>query len=201
MVTVWEAGEYWVTVANEHNCTRSDTMMVNVNELPVVELGSDTLLCYYHDITLDAGNPGGTYLWSTGDVSKTITVDSTGMVSGMKTVFVDVLSADGCFSSDTIHLSFMECLGLEEKQVISDLQVYPNPGDGLFTAMADVKAPVRGELTVTNNNGARVFRNDDLWLEPGVRFEINLQTLPDGVYTVQVITSGALYRSRIIISR
>ena len=45
---------------------------------PVVNLGSDTVLCG-SSLVLDAGNPGATYLWSTGEVSQSISADSSGI--------------------------------------------------------------------------------------------------------------------------
>jgi len=59
------------------------------------ELGVDTLKCKGENITLDAGNIGATYLWNTGDTSKTIQVITPG------TYWVRV-SSNGCFEYDTV---------------------------------------------------------------------------------------------------
>ena len=125
MITVMDQGQYWVQVANEYDCTRSDTMQLTVNTLPVISLGNDTVLCYYHTLQLDAGNPGSAYAWSTGDETQTITVDTTGMVDNMKTIKVEVTTPDECMSADSITINFIECLGINEMPKLSGLQVYP----------------------------------------------------------------------------
>lgn len=94
------AGMYVLTVTDSINgCSASDTVMVGIDIPPVVDLGNDTTLvfCAGH-LTLDAGNPGMTYLWSTGATTQTIHVSATG------TYYVHVISSGGCLASDTIHV-------------------------------------------------------------------------------------------------
>ena len=43
-----------------------------------VDLGNDKVIPEGETTTLDAGNPGSTYLWSTGETSQTISVDTSG---------------------------------------------------------------------------------------------------------------------------
>lgn len=65
---------------------------------PVVDLGSDSSFCT-GAILLDAGNPGCTYLWSTGATTQTINALSGG------TFWVIVTSPQGCQVSDTVNFS------------------------------------------------------------------------------------------------
>ncbi|OYT16145.1 MAG: hypothetical protein B7C24_09300 [Bacteroidetes bacterium 4572_77] len=55
------------------------TVSVSARDLPIVDLGEDQTLCMNHEITLDAGNEGATYLWSTGEETQTIMVDTAGL--------------------------------------------------------------------------------------------------------------------------
>lgn len=63
-----------------------------------VDLGPDIDLCAGESVTLDAGNPGYEFLWSTGATSQTITVDTEGEYS----VQVSYL---GNTESDTVYVS------------------------------------------------------------------------------------------------
>jgi hypothetical protein len=54
---------------------------VEVSEEPEVYLGPDTTINQGQSIVLDAGNPGSSYLWSTGDTTQTIEVSQAGIYS------------------------------------------------------------------------------------------------------------------------
>jgi hypothetical protein len=128
-ITVTEAGEYWVQIETILGCFDADTLQLAIDPLPVVSLGNDTTLCYYHVLYLDAGNPGATYLWSTGETTRTIMVDTTGMVQGAKEIWVEVTTDKKCSSSDYLNINFIECTGIDENDLI-DIAVYPNPSNG-----------------------------------------------------------------------
>jgi gliding motility-associated-like protein len=71
---------------------------------PIAGLGADTVLCGPGSVTLDAsGMGGGTYLWSTGATTPTITVTQSG------TYFVSVTGAV-CAGAmvDTINVTFLQ---------------------------------------------------------------------------------------------
>lgn len=91
------AGTFWVTVSIG-NCTESDT--VQVTFLATVELGSSLSLCDVDQgVVLDAGNPGSSYIWSTGATSQNITVTESG------TYYVEVLNSSNCLLTDTIDVT------------------------------------------------------------------------------------------------
>lgn len=91
------AGTYWVIVS-VGNCQESDT--VQVTYLATVELGSAISLCNVDQgVTLDAGNPGSTYIWSTGETSQQITIVEAGQY------FVDVINSSNCALTDTIDVT------------------------------------------------------------------------------------------------
>lgn len=98
-IKVAAPGQYIVTVTNADGCTGKDTIVVTNYALPVVALGADQNICTSDTITLDAGNPGATYLWSTGATTRTIRVSLAGTYS------VVVTSAQGCNNSDAIVIT------------------------------------------------------------------------------------------------
>ncbi len=80
---------YVVTGTSAGGCQKKDTISVTVNPVPVVNL-SPTFICPGFSTTLDAGNPGAAYVWSTGETSQTISVSDSG------TYTVVVTSTNGC---------------------------------------------------------------------------------------------------------
>lgn len=106
---------------------------IKVFESPVVELGKDTSLCPWQNIILDAGNPGATFIWSTGDTSQTILVDSTGIGIGSKIFWVDVSFNQVCTKRDSVRLTFQICSNIQNSITITVVQLYPNPADEYIT--------------------------------------------------------------------
>lgn len=97
-ISVSSSGIYWVDVSNG-NCVQRDSIDVTVTPLPVISLGNDTLLCPNAQLTLNAGNPGALYAWSTGENTQNIIIDSSGTYS----VFV---TQSSCSSRDTINVAY-----------------------------------------------------------------------------------------------
>ncbi len=88
------SGVYWVD-ATTNGCTQRDSITVIINALPVVNLGPDTTLCPNTTITLNAGNPGATYVWNTGQTTQTISADSAFN-------YVVAVTLNGCPGGDSI---------------------------------------------------------------------------------------------------
>jgi hypothetical protein len=88
-------GSHFVSV---YDICGSDTASVNVIAQLHADL-PDTNLCEGTSAILHQGISNGTYLWSTGSTDSVITVDSA------QVVFVSVVSADGCASSDTATIT------------------------------------------------------------------------------------------------
>ncbi len=90
--------------------TTSDSVTVQVNPLPVVNVGVDTLICMGDTLTINAGEGFATYLWSTGETTESIKAAASGSYS------VTVTNEFGCFGSDTLALVV---LGIPVKPVIT----------------------------------------------------------------------------------
>lgn len=111
-ITATAAGTYWVTVDNGV-CAAMDTMSINAYTIP--DIGNDTAVCTGQILTLDAGNPGSTYQWSTGAQTQTITVNSTGIY------WVDVTSGS-CTFRDSINI---QVLTVQQPDMGPDTAVCP----------------------------------------------------------------------------
>lgn len=92
-------GSYIVNVVDFFGCTAADTVVLIINDAPDVDLGPDATAC--NMVTLDAGNPGASYIWSVaGQFAQTLDVDQSGTYS----VTVNQL---GCEASDTVNVTIL----------------------------------------------------------------------------------------------
>ena len=100
-ISVDTAATYAVTVMDANSCSAQDSILIDVNPIPIVDLGVDTSLCDGITFTLDAGNPGASYQWSTGGAStQTISV-STGDIYS-----VTVTDIFNCTAEDAVTVNF-----------------------------------------------------------------------------------------------
>lgn len=94
---------YYVAAAAHYQATcetgTRKLVVATVHQLPTVTLGHDTVICQGTSITLDAGNPGKAYSWSTGATTQTIHATSAGTYS------VSVTDGNNCKNADTINIS------------------------------------------------------------------------------------------------
>lgn len=98
-ITVNTSGTYWFTGTTNSGCVYADTITITV--VPYIpSLPADTTLCGTGSAVLDAGAGLGTYLWSTGDQTQSITVTSPGQY------WVMTQNALGCVGYDTIQINY-----------------------------------------------------------------------------------------------
>jgi hypothetical protein len=87
---------YTVTGTDGNGCVNTSSITVNVNPLPIVSLGADSAYCDSH--TINAQNPGSTYLWNDSTTAQTIVVSSPG------NYHVTVTDLNGCSNSDSVYI-------------------------------------------------------------------------------------------------
>lgn len=99
-LNITNPGKYWVRATNSNGCDATDTMLVSLGYPPIVTLGADTAYCQGSTIKLYAGyGVGNTYQWSTGAITSSISVGTTGTYS------VVVTNTLGCKASDIINVT------------------------------------------------------------------------------------------------
>ena len=96
---------YYLNVTDGFNFT-SASVGVTVNQNPAVNLGSDTVVCVFDTITIDAGGQGVSYIWSNGSTERTVSVGSTGIGFESRQLSVAVTSAEGCVTVAQRNVAF-----------------------------------------------------------------------------------------------
>ncbi|MEI7596247.1 MAG: gliding motility-associated C-terminal domain-containing protein [Bacteroidota bacterium] len=91
---------YTVVVSDNSGCSEQQSISVNVNALPVVNLGADVSVCQSSPALIDAQNAGSTYSWNpNGEITQTIQATASGQYS------VTVTNTQGCSERDTINVT------------------------------------------------------------------------------------------------
>ncbi len=100
-IVVNQPGLYWLKVSRLA-CSFTDSIIVNYNPVPDVNLGSDTTLCNHAVLQLNVANPNSNYVWQNGSTSSSYTVNSPG------TYFVTTVNQYACSNADTVVIRFLQ---------------------------------------------------------------------------------------------
>jgi len=92
-------GKIKIRTIDSKGCISTDSITIGtLYPKPTVNLGKDSVFCWKKKITIDAQNTGAKYKWSSGQVTQSIVVDTTGLFS------VTVTDLKTCSNSDTIAI-------------------------------------------------------------------------------------------------
>ncbi len=129
-------GTYTVKVTDQYGCNAKDTIIVNINSLPDVNLGLDIPLALNNSLILDAGSGYLYYQWNNGATSQTIQINGWDYPLGPITLSVTIMDANGCFNSDQITITITQPAGINE---ISDneFKIFPIPFSETLTVISN----------------------------------------------------------------
>lgn len=155
--------EWYATVQDTILTATSPVTKFTASTLPVVNLGHDTTITCGQALTLNAGNTGLNYLWSTGATTQTINVAAAG------TYFVKVTNpVSGCFASDTLLINVATSLNASftVTNVVCNggntgaIVLAPTGGNGTYTYIwsnaattQNISGLTAGTYTVTITDG------------------------------------------------
>jgi hypothetical protein len=148
---------------------------------PAINLGNDTTINASSSITLDAGAGHAAYAWSTGATTQTINVASPPLPAGNHTFIVQVTDQNGCVNSDTILVTILPALGVEER-TLPTVSVYPNPmSDVLTIDGTNLNTPT--VLHLMNALGEIVMSKT---VQPNTNIHLNTTELATGLYFIRI---------------
>ncbi len=189
----WYISEIW-----DGTKYSKDSVFVDVIPSPVVDIGSDTSLCGDISWTLDAKNPGSEYFWSTGETTQTIMIDTTGKGLGNQTINVDVTNSFGCVTSDQIAINFVNCTGIDEKEV-SRITISPNPNNGEFIIKTGITDYKKCQLRIFSSTGNKVYNNSNSEIGANGEIIVWLEDQDPGYYTAILIVDSRILTTKFIL--
>ena len=107
---------YSLTVTDNNGCSDTDIATVVVNPIPFANAGSNVFILAGESTTLTASG-GGSYLWSTGETTETITV-----TPSVTTTYSVTVTVNGCSDEDdvTVFVNEAPSVDLGPDQVICE---------------------------------------------------------------------------------
>ncbi len=126
-ITVSTANTYILTVTNNFNCVGKDTIVVGMDTLPLISLGSDKTICTNDSVSIGVNNLYVSYNWlpNIGNQSNTV-------VKNSGNYQLQVLDANGCKGSASVNVFLQD---LPQPNLGADITICKgesfllNPGD------------------------------------------------------------------------
>ena len=191
---------FWAEVTNTDGCSSRDTVYLNFAAIPEINLGADTAVCGGVTITLDAGNPGSTFLWSNGLTSQAIVADTLGIGYGIQEITVEVTSEFGCVNNNGISIEFVDCTGIDELHSLA-IRIYPNPASGIINVelIGEANSPV--DIKIMNVTGKIVLNYDNIFVSGTHIQKVDISNFADGIYTIVVVNEGISSTRKVVLRK
>jgi hypothetical protein len=168
----------YCTVSDEYG-VQSDTIYISFKS-QLLNLGPDQSVYIGDTVTLDAG-VFTTYDWSTGEHTRIVKVDSSGVGFGTKKVYCTVSDEYGV-QSDTVRITFKPYQGIFDHKSEMNVTIHPNPViNNQFTITANLTVT---SIEVVSIIGKTVYSKPLLFNQKEVQVVLN--EIPDGVYFVRI---------------
>jgi hypothetical protein len=163
--------------------------------IPEVDLGpTDTTLLSALFMELDAGNEGAVYLWSTGETTRKIRVDTSGAYS------VWVIGDHHCTAVDFISITILSSLEEIGHQDFS-MSIFPNPVHNKLFFKPNFRTEKENvTVTIISQTGKTMFVRTFKELSPKETYEIYLGSVPAGLYLLKTsFTDDSFINRKIIV--
>ncbi len=171
----------------------NDTLsfLIMVYPLPILSLGSDTILQSNQSILLNAGTIYYSYLWSTGDTNQTLLVNIANSGLGQSDYWVKVLDGHGCIGMDTISIMFVT--GIENTMMENHINIYPNPNNGNFYIKNTNNLNIYS-VSIYDNLGRLIYHD-----QKQNNLNISMQNPVNGMYFIKLETSKGIVWTKIMV--
>jgi hypothetical protein len=179
-------GTYSVTVSNDQNCIGTDEVFVNVNALPIVDLGEDQDLCTNEKITLDAGS-FSSYLWDNASTNASLELVGADLTTGVKTVSLEVTDENACVGSDEIVITVVDCENaISSIDLENNISVNPNPARNFIILSSEKYNSF--QVAIYSTLGELVIEIENL----NTSNKIDISKLNKGIYFMNIMVDNKL---------
>lgn len=191
------SGNYSVVVTDGNGCTGNDNTEVIVHPLPTVPLPAPYFALPGTPASFSGGgNPTWTYFWQYNGTFSTLDNITFNVPLYGTVVTLQVTDEFGCSGVTTTYV-FNYSLGIEEQEV-GTVALFPNPNNGHFSLRN------RGErqqldLQLMDITGKVVYAQNNVVLENGVEFPIDLDGIAGGTYVLNMIHEDNVEQIKLII--
>lgn len=184
---------FYVTGTDENGCVNTDSVVVNVNQLPSQPSNtyvSATFTCVTNNTSGNQWYMNGVPI--SGETGQTYVVTANG---DYWVVYTDI---NGCASinSDTVTVTGIGVSEMENKYGFS---IYPNPNDGIFSLNLSLTQSADIKIEMMDVIGKTIITESYSDMNGSFRRSFDQSHLPKGIYLVRVKINNETITKRLII--
>jgi hypothetical protein len=112
----------------------------------------------------------------------------------------DIVTLIGCSSAASNHIYIVK-VGIEEPPIATDVVLFPNPNEGVFTLMFTSAKQDNYNIRVFNNLGVQIFEMKNLDVIGRTSQNIDMRPAPNGIYSVVISNNLNSTVKKIIINK
>jgi hypothetical protein len=173
------------TLFGETNgCIGTAMIAVDVNNIPAVSaMASSTLLCsnFGESAILTASTAATSFTWSNGANTMTTSVTPT-----TGTTYTVVVNDGNCDGMATIFVDAQICMGINGAAIVSGINIYPNPTNGILNV--SISSELAGTTSIEVYDGlGKLAIKENLLKDSNT---ISLSKLEDGIYIFKIINNN-----------
>jgi hypothetical protein len=165
----------------------SPLLTININDLPIVNIGNDTLVFLNQSISIAANQTFSSYLWSNNSIDSSVFINAAFLGAGTHQIWLSVTDTNACVNSDTLIITIIDDVSIDiiEKQVI---KIYPNPVSEYIKI--DGVTDLNTSVKILNIEGQLL---KELLFADIKENKIDIKNFAKGVYFVKVISAKTQY--------
>ncbi|MCP4180280.1 MAG: T9SS type A sorting domain-containing protein [bacterium] len=190
-ITVSESGEYILEVSGSDECPGVDTINVQINTLPDINLGNDTTIFNNETLIIISNKTFNEYLWNDGSSNNTLLINGADFVPDVYSFSLKIKDDNGCSSADTINVT-VEQYVLVYGDELNNILIYPNPFVNKLKVNILELEGVRAEIIDSNGRVIKTYAFDE------ETKEIDFPHYPAGIYYVRFELNNKVKTFKII---
>jgi hypothetical protein len=173
------------------SCPSTKTVDVGIYYNPTITaVAQRTTICRNEAVDITAGG-GVTYNWNTGSTNTVLTVSPVGNIINYTVTGTD---ANGCSSTATVQIKISGCTGVTKLNATNDLNIYPNPNNGVFT----IETNTAIQLNLVNELGQLVRV---ITLSDANNYKVSVNDLAQGIYFISGQKDDVQIYQKIVVTK
>jgi hypothetical protein len=186
-------GVYTIETIDKHQCISKDTIFVQLNKPPEIDLGGPYSLVQGETITLMAPEGMKEYLWNDHSTQSFIDINTSNLYPGDYSYWVKVKDENGCISHGEAIVEVVEDKGSlsgdfqDTTEQSLKVNLFPNPAkDKLFLNLSGLDVSSKLILELYTQGGILLKMEELDFNERFLRKEIKISSIPSGTYVLKI---------------